>query len=413
MRKRQIRIIACCFLLCMLVLGCNGGRETDEIAWVLTIGVDKADDDLAITYRIAVPKELAGESSKDSKHATTVVTVKAPTLAEGRNLLNATLSRAVSLSQVRLIVISEELAYAGVDDLIGPLTRFREFRGSIFVLVARGNIREIFEKNTPVLETLTSRWVENSIQSSNEAAYYPKATLHEFYQRLKSASGAPYAMYYSLNPLTGQGRPSGEKVDGEASKQYLPGDIPRNGGDPAEIVGTAVFNSSKMVGALDSEETRAFIIMQDRLDRSFLVVEDPLTQKHKINIAIRNGRKPKIEILSLGEKPVIRIDVFLEGEITAIPSGIAYEEPEYRSLLEKQVSNVIKRQLQDMLAKTQSWGADIVDFGYYSRGMFSTTQELFAYNWRKRYQFAQFDITVQTELRRSGLMQKSIPIQKE
>lgn len=220
-------------------------------------------------------------------------------------------------------------------------------------------------------------------------------------------------MYYSLNPLTGQGRPSGEKVDGEASKQYLPGDIPRNGGDPAEIVGTAVFNSSKMVGALDSEETRAFIIMQDRLDRSFLVVEDPLTQKHKINIAIRNGRKPKIEILSLGEKPVIRIDVFLEGEITAIPSGIAYEEPEYRSLLEKQVSNVIKRQLQDMLAKTQSWGADIVDFGYYSRGMFSTTQELFAYNWRKRYQFAQFDITVQTELRRSGLMQKSIPIQKE
>ena len=414
MSKPSIGIIAGLLLLCLLLPGCNGGRETDEIAWALSMGVDKAGDELEITYRIAIPKSLAGESSSgDVKKATTLVTVKAPSLAEGRNLLNTSLSRALSLSQVRVLVISEELARSGIDDLIGPLLRFREFRGSIFIIVARGSVRELFEKNDPLLETLTSRWVENYIQSSNEAGYYPQANLHEFYQRLKSASGAPFAMYYALNPLTGQGLPAGNKTDGEAAKQYLPGDVPRKGGDPVEILGTAVFKEGKMAGALDTEETRAFIIMQNRLERTFLVVEDPLVPKNTVNIALRNGRKPKIDIVSLGENPVINIDVFLEGEISAIPSGIAYEEEDYRNILETQVSNTIKHELQNMLAKTQSWGADIVDFGYYSRGKFTTMQEMYDYNWRKRYSQAEFHITVNTELRRSGLMQKTVPIRRE
>ncbi len=414
MRKTRIRLIVCLSLVCLLLSGCNGGRETDEIAWVLSIGVDKAGDELEITYRVAVPSALAGEmAGGGDKKPSTVVTVRAPSLAEGRNLLNTSLARAVSLSQVRLLIVSEDLARDGVDDLIGPLIRFREFRGSIFIMVARGSVREIFEKNVPILETLTSRWVENYVQSSNEVSYYPKADLHEFYLRLKDATGAPYTMYAAINPLTGQGRTSGSIAAGEAAKQYLPGDLPKIGGDPAEVLGTAVFKDTKMVGVLDTEETRAFVTLQNQLDRNFLVVEDPLTPKHKVNIAIRNGSKPKIKIVSLEENPVISIDVFIEGEITAIPSGIAYEEPEYRTLLEQQVSNVLKNQIQNMLAKTQEWGTDIVDFGYYSRGKFSTLQELEAYHWSRRYPQAEFVITVQTELRRSGLMQKSVPIRRE
>lgn len=416
MQKTRIRLIICLFLLCLPLGGCNGGRETDEIAWVLSIGIDKVDDSLEITYRVAVPLALAGGEAPaggDKKQATTLITVKASSLAEGRNLLNTSLARAVSLNQVRLIVISEELARSGIEDLIGPLIRFREFRGSVFIMVARGSTREVFEKNTPTLENLASRWIENYAHTSNEVSYYTTANLHEFYLRLKNSSGSPYAMYYALNPLTGQGQPSGNVAAGEASQQYYPGDIPRTGGDPAEVVGTAVFKSSKMVGALDTEGTRAFQTLQNHLNRNFIVVEDPLAPNHKVNLTIRNGRKPKIDIASLGEQPTVTIDIFLEGEITAIPSGIVYEEKEYRNLLEQQVSDVLKNQLIQMLTKTQEWGADIVDFGYYSRSKFRTLQEMNDYNWNSHYPQAKFDITVQTELRRSGLLQISEPVRKE
>lgn len=414
MQKSQIRLIVCFFILCLLLAGCNGGKETDEIAWVISIGVDKAGDELEITYRVAISRALAGEmAGGGDKKPTTLVTVRAPSLAEGRNLLNTSLARSVSLNQVRLFVISEDLARTGLDDLIGPLIRFREFRGSIFIMVARGNAREMFEKNAPSLETLSSRWIENYIQSSNEVSYYPKANLHEFYLRLKNSTGSPYALYVGLNPLTGHGQPSGSKAEGEAAEQYLPGDTPRIGGDPVEVLGTAVFKGAKMVGALDTEGTRAFVTLQNQLYRNFLVIEDPLAPKHKINIAVRNGSKPKIKIANLGERPTINIDVFLEGEITAIPSGIMYEKTEYRSLLEQQVSNVMKNQLQNMLAKTQEWGADIADFGYYSRGNFSTLQELQEYKWNSHYPQAEFIINVRTELRRSGLMQQTEPIRRD
>lgn len=415
MLRSRVRQIACCLLFCLLVAGCNGGRETDEIAWVLSIGVDKAGDELEITYRIAIPSALSGTTGGggDKKESTSVITVKAPNLAEGRNLLNTVLSRAVSLSQVRVFVISEELARAGVDDLIGPIVRFREFRGSTFIIVNKGRTRDIFEKNKPVLETLTSRWIENFIQSSNEAGYYPRANLHDFYLRMKNETGAPYTMYYALNPLTGQGKISGSKMGGERANQYLPGNIPREGGDSTEVLGTAVFKAAKLVGTLDSEETRALLILQNRFERSFVVVEDPLAPKHTVNVALRNGRKPKIEVHTDGENPMITVDVFLEGEISSIPSGIAYEASEYRSLLEAQISNVIKQQIELMLEKTQKLSVDVVDFGYYARANFTTMEQMKAYQWDERYPHAQINVIVNNEIRRTGLMQKSNPIRRE
>ena len=123
----------------ILTAGCsgNGARETDEIAWVISMGIDRAEDqDLLVTYRIAIPAaQAAGSEGGGEKESSTLVTVKAATLAEARNLLNAATSRAVNLSQVSAIVISEELARHGIEDLLGPLLRFREFRGTIFLLV--------------------------------------------------------------------------------------------------------------------------------------------------------------------------------------------------------------------------------------------------------------------------------------
>lgn len=63
-----------------------------------------------------------------------MITVKAPTLAEGKNLLNTVLPRAVSMTHTTAIVIGEKLAKAGMQEIIGSLFRFREYRGSIFWL---------------------------------------------------------------------------------------------------------------------------------------------------------------------------------------------------------------------------------------------------------------------------------------
>lgn len=415
MQKARIKLTLCLTILCLLLSGCTGAKETDQLAWVIAIAIDKAGDQLEITYRIAVPRALAAGDAGggDKKQSSILISIKAPSFAEGINLLNSTVSRQISLSQVKSIVISEELAQAGIEDLISPISRFREFRGSIFIQVARGSAKELFEKNMPSLENLPTRWIENYIINTNEASYYISSTLHEFLLRLKGLTGAPYTMYDATNPLDGKTRSRGYRFEGEAAHQYLPGDIPRTGGNPVEIAGTAVFKADKMVGALDNEETRILLLLQNRLNRTFLVIQDPLSTKDLVNVLIKNGSKPKFKVDISQEKPVIDIGIFIEGEIISIPSGIQYEKGEYLSLLEQQIANIISRETRDMLVKTQLWGTDVVDFGYYIRGKFGTRQELVSYKWDSRYPEATINVVVKTKLRRSGLMQKSTPIRRE
>lgn len=410
------RAIIIILAACLLLAGCNGARETDEVAWVVTIGVDRAaDGELLVTYRIAVPQAAGGDGGGggDKKEPSVIITVKAPTLAETRNILNAAISREVSLTHVTAIILSEKLARSGVQDLIGPLLRFREFRGPIFLIVARGvDVDELFRANKPEIESLVSRWVHNYMHHFDDTAYYLPLNLHEFYIRLKETSGgAPLAVGYGLNPLTGR-QPARAVQPGDNVKTYLAGDLPRQGGNPTEFAGTAVFREDKLAGFLDTAETRALAILLDKFTSGFLVVTDPLEPKRKINISLRNGRAPKFTF-DLSERPAVNIDVLLEGEITAIPSGINYEKKEYLTLLEKQISDAVQEQILNMLVRTQGWGTDVVDFGYHIRPKFWTLREMWDYGWPQRFSQASFNVVVNTELRRSGLLRKTTPIRRD
>jgi hypothetical protein len=247
---------------------------------------------------------------------------------------------------------------------------------------------------------------------NSETSYYLPVTLHEFYIRLKTNSGAPLAVGYGLNPLSGQDQPSGTEPVGK-TKTYLPGDLPRQGGDPVEFTGMAVFKADKMVGYLDSGETRALSILLNKYNNGFLSVPDPLAKAHLVTMSMRNGRAPKIAIDISGEKPAIHINILLEGEITGHPSGIAYEKSDYLPLLEAQVSNLFQRQIADMLVRVQEWGTDVADFGYFIRPKFMTMDELKDYNWDRQFPQATVTIKVKTELRRAGLMRRTQEIRKE
>ncbi len=405
------------WVLILLTTGCsvNGARETDEVAWVVSMGVDRADDgDIVVGYRLALPAALAASEGGGAgdKETTAILAVKAPTLAEARNILNTSVSRAVNLSQVTAIAIGEDLARHGVQNLLGPLLRFREFRGTVFIIVCRGKALDALKANKPQIETLISRYIHNSVSSHGESSYYIPVSLHEFYTRLKSTSGAPLAVGYGVNPLSGEGQ-AVRTEPGRKTKTYLPGGLPREGGNPVEFSGMAVFKEDKMKGFFDTGETRVLSILLNRFEGSYFSVPDPLAPKYQVTLNLRNGRAPKITVDISGEKPVIHLDVLIEGEMTGNPSGISYEQPEYLQLLEAEIANLLQQQLADMLARAQEWEADVADFGYYIRPKFLTMSELKAYQWDKRFPQATITIKVKAEIRRTGLIRKTVEIRRE
>jgi Ger(x)C family germination protein len=406
-------------LVVMIISGCNGGRETDEVAYVIAIGIDKADNgELNITYQMAIPKALSsggGDSSSSGgggSKAVETVTITTNNLAEARNILTTLIARVPNLSHNKAFFISEELARQGVTDIFGPLVRYREYRGSMFIgVVHNGTAEKYLKKLNPKMELLPSKFIETMLLTNNETGYYVRSDLQEFYGRMKSGSGSPYAVLVAINPMNGENRPSGEKLEGETVSEYLAGDIPAYDSEIAsQFAGTALFHQDKMVGTLTTEETRMLMILQDHFPRGFVIVADPNLPDKAVNVNMRLGEKPIIHLSLADGQPVINVSVLLEGEITAIPSGINYEQQEYRKQLEEKLSAMIQMQMEKMLKKTQELDSDVVGFGYQARAAFPTYQVWKAQNWDELYSTAQFHIQVTTKLRRTGFMWKSSTI---
>lgn len=401
----------------LLTAGCSGARETDEVGYVIAMGIDKAPekDKIKVTYQMAIPRALAGTSDSDSKESTEIITITANTAVEARNLLNTTVARVPNLSHIKVIIIGEEIARQGVGDFVAPLQRFREFRGAMYVVVAHDSTAEEFiKKLTPRLEILPSKYIETMMLSSMENGYYGQSFLHDFYNRLKGGSAAPYATLVAVNPMDGKDLPTDKKRAGEKNDEYTAGNIPLTGeGAAANFAGLALFKADKMVGTLTTEECRMVSLLQGKNSLTcFMSVADPIIPQKAVNIIFRLGRKPNTEITLQDGRFILDVNVMLEAEITSIPSAINYEMAGYKEQLEEQISQVVQGEMMNMLDKTRALGTDPVGFGYQARAMFRTFNEWREINWSESYSEADFRVKVTTKIRRSALMWQSSPITK-
>lgn len=400
---RFVIIVIVLVSMATLFAGCNGARELDEVGNVIAMGLDTAEDGmLLISYQFAIPQQESGKG--DASKSAAIITIKAPTISEALNLLNSQIEYVPSLSHIKVMVLGEELARKGIDEVLMPFMRYREYRGSMFVVVAKGTAKGILEENKPTFTASMSKYYEETFATTEYSGYVLRTSLHQYYARRKNYSGQPYMAFVAINPSVGEGNSSNGPVTGAKSGGYKAGAIPREGGNHLEFAGTAVFSNDKMVGILSTTETRMLGILLGEYPRGFLSIEDPLDSRYNINVNLRLGSKPKIKIKLVEGRPVIDIMILLEGDISNIGSGINYEEQGYIDLLEAQIANVYQQELLNFIARTQEMNSDVVGFGYYLRPAFQSNTEFVNYHWNDQYRQAAVNGKVEIQVRRTGLM---------
>ncbi len=415
MAKTASILAALCLVL--LLAGCHGARETEDVAFITAIGFDRAaDGKYKITFTIEIPRAVgsAGGGGQQSHSGPAIVTtLVAPSLAEARNLLGATISRFSDASHLKAILFGEDLARAGICDIIAPFTRYREYRGTIFVFVVGGTAEDFMRKNIPVVDYLPSKWYETMIITKSESNYYTPSDIHDLYLGFKNPGRAAFAAYLAVNPLTERDAPSGPRPPNTPVDPYTAGGIPRTGtGNPAEAAGFAVFAGERMVGVLGTADARVLAILNNKYRNSRLVIDDPLRPGKIIHIFLRNGAKPDIEASHADGRMSIKVNVFLEAELISNPGGLNYEKGEYRQLLEERISAIITREIGDFVERTQELGSDVFGFGGFLRSRFVTYDEFVQADADSLYRTAAVEVAVTTNLRRSGLMWRTSPVKK-
>lgn len=406
----QSRLVLSFLLISTMLLcsGCFGARETEDVAYVLTIGFDKAvDGQEIITYQIAVPRGGGGEDSMGGKGEEAgswiTNTIAASNSSEARMLLKTTMSRYPNISHISAIILGEKVAREGIGDLLSYFMRNRDYRETILVAVVEGTAEDYIRRNKPKLEKNVAKYYETFFQD-RESGYYIRSDLHDFYTALKSGGVSPVAVYGANNAKHGENQPAAPPSPRQGAEPYLAGGIPRAGTEsPTEFAGLAVFRGDKMAGVLDSEETRAVNLLRGESVRAYVGVVDPLDPKYFVNMSVRLGAKPKIKGELRDNGPIFTVNVFIEAEIMGIPSGINYERGENRVVLEQQLSALFTEQMLRMIEHTQQLGCDPVGFGMYLRPKFADYNAVKQADFAALYQASEIHVNVNSKIRRTGL----------
>ncbi len=105
----------------------------------------------------------------------------------------------VIFSHNRVIVVGDQLARAGLSPVLDFFSRHREARGNSYLLVTKGEGKEIL-KAPPNFEIFTAE----EIREEEKARYLDSVTFRDFVFRLLEKGIEPICTQLQIVPLSGQ-----------------------------------------------------------------------------------------------------------------------------------------------------------------------------------------------------------------
>ena len=418
---------------CLLFSACYDRREIDELAYPIAIGLDKGDGEvLRLTLQIVIPTKIGeggeggesecGGSGGAGSESVSIVTVEPPSIYSGLNMINTYVSKQLNLSHVKAVIFSEELAREGIEKYIKAILRGREFRPTVYVLVARGtqNASEKFIREVkPELESNPAKYYEMIFGAHKYTGFTMETRLITFNQAMTSYNIQPVAVLAGVSKFKGSDELMVENStcmqkgrNHPLAGDYLAGEMPKVGNLKTEVMGVAVFNGGKMVGEMDGEETLFQHMVMGKYGHSYLTIPDPREKGKFVLLNLRQNRKPKTKVEVKGEKPLIDLKIRLEADLLSIQSGINYENVNNMRILETATEEFLKEGIERMLKRTaKEFESDINGFGEIVKSKFLTWDEWVEFNWLEKYKKSSFNVGVDVEIRRSGHIIKTIPEQ--
>lgn len=246
--KKAISLLLILSILLFSLTGCYDSRPIETLSYTVAIGLDKGENNLLrLSLQFASPESGSSSSGTSSQFSsTTVTTVECNTIDSGINLINSYISNQINLSHAKVIVISEALAVEGISEYISTFINNVEVRPNCEIIISKCSAEDFLNNSKPTLETLSARYYEQVLNSSQYTGYTDNISLFEFYSAYKSNVCEPTAILGNINTeenhLIENSSPY-VAIDGK----YKAGQTPIKNKTNLENMGLAVFKNDKLV----------------------------------------------------------------------------------------------------------------------------------------------------------------------
>lgn len=199
MNHKVRKIFAIIILTVMLVISSTnyyGIKGIDNLAYVVAIGIDVGENEnLKLSLQISIPNNSESGSSSSSQSSSVVVnSIECSSINTGITLFNSYLGKEVDLSHCKVLIISEEFASRGVNEILYTLSNDIQFRNSSNIIISKCEAKTYLEYSAPLLDKISARYYEIAPTSSEYTGYTESITCDEFFSSLNNGYSSPSAI---------------------------------------------------------------------------------------------------------------------------------------------------------------------------------------------------------------------------
>jgi spore germination protein KC len=334
-RKKILILII--LLHSLLVSGCWNYIGLDEITIVAGIAIDKNNDNNR--YHLSFEIIDLVTSNKEEGVKTTIVESEGTTIFDAIRNAKKRITNKLYFGNAQIVIISEQIAKEeGILGIVNWLIRDAEPREDLNIVISKEATAKDLISLKGIGDPITSYEIRESVSRDNKV----------------TASTINIELYKIFNILTSQK----EELAIPAFKSVENHDI-----ETVEVDGVAVFYADKLIGYLDSDETKYFLFATNNVQGGILTLDTTKDDKDNISLELVKS-KTKATFKEVDSSFKFNISIELDcylGEDSSQTSSFKDDDiqdlqKEAQKKLDKEVTKIIKKIIED-------YNTDILGFG--------------------------------------------------
>lgn len=359
--------------------GCSSISEIDGLGIILAMGIDSGGED---NYSVSVQMLNVDNEVSNSQIDSKVFTSTGKTIMNALYSINKRIGKNLNYSHMQYLVIGDELARKGIDQVIDFSLRFNQVRPNIPMFVTKNKAKEIL--NTKVSTNVISAFAVRDLIDIQKNAGYAEITS---------------SLDYVDSTHTG----SGDTVIGEIEIDNLKTNQNEKN---YNLSGSAVFKKDKLVGYLSAEETRGLNWIKGNIRSGDIEIE---YANSKISFDIKASSSKIYTYVNDNKNVNAKVEINVRSNISEMPSNInPNDKPQVLDKLEMKENKIIYSEVNMALYKTQKeFSADVFGFGsnLYARdyNKWSDIEK----KWDEQFKNININVIVNSNIKQTGTVSQS------
>ena len=332
--KKFVLIIITLFIL-LISSGCYNYKEINDMAIVSSIGIDKdnKNDKYIVSAQIMNSKE--SEDSEDSQ--ITVYTKEGDTVHEALRNITLKSPRKLYGNHLSKIVLSEEVAKEGIDNILDIFNIITEVRNEFIITIVKEDKASDVLKVLTTTESIPAEYVKLSLKIADKTSGLTYATKLDEFISLYLKKG--------IDPVVPV-----LKIDKKEKKGTTINNITTtNPISKIVIEDLAVTNKGKLETYLKNEEIIGYNFLRNQIQKMIIPVKCDDENNYASILILKN--KTKSNAAKKDNKYIINFNINSEAIITEYNCKKDLTDEKVIKELEKDTEKKIKRYIKKSLNK--------------------------------------------------------------